>query len=196
MTAWTRRVAVVTAMAALIGLLSSCAIEGSHGSRHEIYNSVSEMLEYSSDVVVGTVSKQDVVEDGDFGDMTLVTFDVAEVYAPAGTGKRWADENVPIGTVLPGHTITIRQHGAPHYSEAPAPFLEPGTGYLLFLNPAGLDGDAGTHFTIVGVVAGIYVDDGSNSFTAITATEAFRSSNPDGPVDSLPQTIDPATQLK
>ena len=58
-----------------------------------------------------------------------------------------------------GDSVGVRQLGTPDMSETPAPILEVGQSYLLFLRPTELPGEASELFYVVGGVAGIFVAD-------------------------------------
>lgn len=186
---------LATTVALAVASLSGCTVEGSHGSRSDVYDSVADMLTDTSDVVVGTVVKREPVDGEQGDDITFVTLEVKAVHTPAeaGTGL---PEGYNVATVREGSNIVIRQHGLPTYEETLAPFLEEGESYLLFLSPANNEGEAASQFTIVGVTAGAYVQQG-DEFRALTeVTEGFTASDEHAPPDNLPITIDPASLKK
>lgn len=136
-------IAIASASVLAVGLAGCSSAFSSGGSRAELYDSVASLADDSSIIVAGTVESQETVSDvPDGGASTLSTFTVAK---SAKTDCSHPD----------GSTITVRQVGSPKTS-GPAPFLEPGGSYLLYLHPSGLDGDRAAHFFVTGGSAGIY----------------------------------------
>lgn len=147
---------------------------GSASSRH-YYDSLDEMAEYSEVIVAGTASEQQVVTESAGSALTFMLSDLA------------VDDVVRADdATIPGATVRVRQlttakGWASAEDEAP---LRPGQRYLLFLVHSALPGDAAADFYPVGVVAGIYLEDG----------EAFTRLVPDSG-DHLPLTLT-AEQLR
>ena len=141
------------------------------GSRAELYHSISEIAADSSIVVVAEVTSQSV-EKRDIP-YTISTAEVLTKYIPTGLGSelRAGANTTPISTV------DVRQMGDAQ-TETPAPLLETGKKYLLFLTPTMLDGAAATQFSVTGGSAGIYAVSGE-SFSHGPFTEG----------DTLPGTL-------
>jgi hypothetical protein len=139
-----RTIIAITAAGILAAGLAGCSSAStSEGSRVQLYDSVSALADDSSIIVAGTVSSQKTVADiPNGGNFTLSTFTV--------TKSAKTDSGHPDGS-----TITVRQIGSPKAS-GPAPFLEQGKSYLLYLHPSELDGDLASHFYVTGGSAGIY----------------------------------------
>lgn len=153
-----RRPLVATAVVAVL-LLAGCATNEMHleGSRAAIYNSVSEIAADSTVVAEVTVESQRVI-DAELP-YTVSKVDIARVFSPDGLAA-----NFPKGTrsdVAVGAEINVRQLGSSEYETLPAPLLEKGSRYLLFLTPTALGGDAAYDFFVVGGNAGIYFSDGT-----------------------------------
>ncbi|WP_433675794.1 hypothetical protein [Microbacterium gorillae] len=159
----------------IAGLLSASALvgttacrsstSGASGSRHELYESVEELVAASAFVVTGTVTGQ--IETGD---TTNSTFSVTGSYAPAGLKT----PDVPLDD-----TIIVRQMGTSG-DALPYPLMTPGQDYLLFLVPTELPGDAGDDYYVVGGSAGIYEVDGE-AFVHVPSDEG----------DMLPEKLTP-----
>lgn len=158
---------------------------GSHASRVQFYDSIPDLADDSTAVVVATVGDQheanDITEDTDF---TLS--DVTVVEAPK-----------PDEATQPGATITVRQFGSKEQPPV-ATLLEPGRTYLLYLTATGLDGELGSQYYVTGSSAGLYESDESSvsrraaasdtaTFTKVPALEA--EAEPDGEADSLPNQV-------
>jgi hypothetical protein len=177
----------VVALTGCARAAQSIAPEGaSLGSRVAIYSSLQQLVADSAIIVSGAVTQQTAGPSAGGGEAspgTISTFTVAESFAPAGVSSSLAggvtSARPPTGTV-----VTIRQFGTPGSISTGGPLLEPNAQYLLFLNPTMLPGDAAEDYFIVGSEAGIYRADGER-FVRVASGG-----------DRLPQTIDPATDLK
>ncbi len=136
-------IAIAAAGVLALGLSSCSSAFTSEGSRVQLYDSVSALADDSSIVVAGTVSDQKTVSDiPNGGQFTLSTLTVTK---SAKTDSAHPD----------GSTIIVRQIGSPKTS-GPAPFLEQGKAYLLYLHPSELEGELASHFYVTGGSAGIY----------------------------------------
>jgi hypothetical protein len=176
--------AAALASIAFLGI-AGCSGSGAHGSRAELYDSVSGLASDSTVVLAGTVEEQNVVQDiPDGGDFTLSTVTVAE------TAK--ADTEHPAGS-----TLVVRQHGT-EGEPGPAGLLEKGKTYLLYLTPSGLDGDLASQFYVTGGSAGIYVTEQNEAARSaggvVEGTEFTKQQSDEG--DQLPEqlTLDEALQ--
>lgn len=152
-------------------------------SRSELYESLDQLDADSSLVAVGEVVDQDVQGSTGSGvapdsSATVSTFRLDRV-------RRGADA-VAAGLILPevGSTIEVRQLGTDEPGTAPAPILEVGSGYLLFLTPTGLAGGDGAQYYVTGGTAGYYAAQSGASHTAGTI---FTKVGDEG--DVLPDTL-------
>jgi hypothetical protein len=192
-----RALSVIATSSVLVGVLTACAApapeqgSGMHVSRAAIYGSVDELLADATDVVVVKVESAKVEEPAEQrdGSMTLVTASVEDTVARADMGRNRAEAGYNVGSIEPGDSIVIRQHGESGLDGAPTPFLEPGEEYLLFLNPASPEGEAAAHFTVVGIDAGIYVHSEDDQFSWIASDPKFQDEHAGGPVDDLPELL-------
>lgn len=191
MTTRKMRLGIALVLACASGLAGCSTVQGTSASRSAVYDSVKDILQDTTDVVVGTALRAESVETDEEGSTTLTEFSVASIHTPERSGARIAEFGVSVGSIARGDIITIRQPGSRNDTAAPVPLLEPGTTYLLFLNPAAIDGEAATHFTVVGVSAGLYVKT-DEAFIAITETEAWARMHGAEPIpDKLPATLAP-----
>lgn len=138
----------------------------SEGSRARLYASLDELALDSDAIVTGTVVSQEVVRD------ILPTHDF--------TLSQVEISSITKGTQIVNHeVITVRQHGSASQTP-PAPLMEVGSDYLLFLVQSGLSGDLAAHFYVTGANAGLYRNntDGTG-FVQMAASEG----------ENLPMTI-------
>jgi len=126
------------------------------GSRHELFDSVRSISAASSNVVVVEVQSQRE-EEGPQIPYTISDAKVMTQFAPAGLGSA-IDLKTPREI---GGEVAVRQMGSKEVS-TPAPILEIGRQYLLFLTPSMLDGEAAKQFYVTGGSAGIYSVEGSH----------------------------------
>lgn len=154
-------------VASALLLLSACAsappndseVTGMHGSRTVLYQDVEHLLGDSTIVVRGVVVEQTTAEDQGIT-QTLSTLEVTESFAVAES-----DEGAPLASVV------VRQYRDGDYSELPAPLLEQGQEYLLFLASAQIRGHD-NHFWITGGQAGLYqADAGGEIYRRIAIDE-------------------------
>jgi len=146
-----------TLMIGLIGILAvgivACGPAPSQhmdGSRHELFDSVRSISAASSNVVVVEVRSQ-TEENGPQIPYTISDAKVLTQFAPAGLGSA-------LGLKAPraiSGEVAVRQMGSKDVS-TPAPILETGRQYLLFLTPSMLEGEAAVQFSVTGGSAGIY----------------------------------------
>ncbi|WJY00377.1 hypothetical protein [Curtobacterium sp. 458] len=178
-------IAIIAAGVFALCLTGCSSAFTSEGSRVQLYDSVPALAGDSSIVVAGTVSSQETVSDlSEGGVFTLSTFTVTK---SAKTDSAHPD----------GSTITVRQIGSPKTS-GPAPFLEQGKSYLLYLHPSELEGELATHFFVTGGSAGIYEmqqSDAARSAGGVTEDTEFTKA-PSDEGDELPEvlTLDEALQ--
>lgn len=166
---------LAAATLALVACSAGVETSGSHGSRVEFYNSVEALTADSSVVVVGTVVEQRSVTDIDpETPFTISTIEV--VSSEKGDGA--------------ASPLEVRQLGSSEES-GPAPLLESGETYLLFLTPSGLDGDLASQFYVTGGNAGIYVapQSAARSTEGATATTFEQVEAEEG--DELPAQLNP-----
>jgi hypothetical protein len=133
-------------------------VRGVDGSRHEIYDSVDGLVQDSSAVVTVEVLSQERGElDAPEGvlatPLTISTVRVLELAEPDELA-----ETLPGGesTVAVGDELVVRQLGDAEMESTPAPIMEIGGSYLLFLTPTGLPGEAADEFYVTGAVAGLF----------------------------------------
>lgn len=144
--------------------LSACAMSGSEGSRHTLYESVDDLSAASSAIVVGTVGEQELVET----DMpnTVSTFTVEKALAQDSLGTELEGGRSPFTS---GQVIEIRQLGSSGTSSPPAPLLQKDGTYLLFITPTMLpDETEARQFYITGGNAGLYKEDGKVFVRVVT----------------------------
>lgn len=146
-----------------------------HASRAKLYTDITEVIGESSAVVEIEVQSQEIVEDGTH---TLSTATVISAFQPKGLAATLSSAT----PVAAADKVIVRQLGSSEQYGVPAPLLEIGNRYLLFLTPTTLEGDAGSQFYIVGGTAGLYTsesgnyvhvktEDGDNLPATLTATE-------------------------
>jgi hypothetical protein len=158
-----RNGAALVLAAASIAALAGCATSSSHGSRVEFYSSTAALSDDSTLVVSGTVTDQHVAQDIEgSGDFTLSTLHVAD--APKGAAE-----------VHAGSDIIVRQIGS-SANPGPAPLLEDGKHYLLYLTASGLDGDLASQYYVTGGEAGLYKE------ATQTAASTKRTASDDAPM--------------
>ncbi|MDF9279652.1 hypothetical protein P4U43_17865 [Arthrobacter sp. EH-1B-1] len=142
----------------VVALLAGCSSSpdgdsGMSASREKLYESVTELVSDSSTVVVGEV----IAQETDSEKNTVSTVAINSIETPPALGEAIGLPELPI--LGSGDSVGVRQLGTPDMSETPAPILEVGQSYLLFLRPTELPGEASELFYVVGGVAGIFVAD-------------------------------------
>jgi hypothetical protein len=162
------------------------------GTRTELYQSVRELAADSSLVALVDVQSQEVLEPASERDIpyTLSTVNVVRSFAPGALGKE-----VPQGAPSPdtrSGQIVVRQMGTSEM-ETPAPILQPGTRYLLFLTPTMLEGEAASQYYVTGGSAGIYQ---AGSAGARSTDGDIFSHGPFEEGDTLPSTLTPKDLAK
>lgn len=123
--------------------LAACAptqSSAAHGSRVKWYASTAALAKDSVAIVAGTVSAQRVASDVD----PTTPFTISTVEVDGGSKG-----------LKPGSVVEVRQLGSAA-TAGPAPLLEVGHRYLLFLTPSGLDGSLSSQYYVTGGDAGIY----------------------------------------
>ncbi|WP_182049969.1 hypothetical protein [Changpingibacter yushuensis] len=148
------RVTAVTLVVA--GSCVECSTTSSDGtnstgdiSRVTLYDSLSDMSDDSTTIVVGTVSSQEVARDiTKEDDFTISSFSVTRVVK--GTD------------VSPGDVVKVRQIGSAK-QQTGVEMLSTDQVYLLYLTPSGLTGDLASQYYVTGAEAGIYQDVSSPS---------------------------------
>jgi hypothetical protein len=164
--------------------LTGCSTSHAEGSRVELYDSVPALAEDSSVVLSGTVREQKTATDiPGGGEFTLSTVVVGA------TAK--TDASQPTGS-----TVVVRQLGSAS-TEGPAPLLEQGRTYLLYLTPSGLDGDLASQFYVTGGTAGVYEtqQNAAARSTGVTGDTEFTKA-PSDEGDELPAELTLADALK
>ena len=152
-----RRFNALAVAAGIALLLVGCTTQSVDGSRHTLYESVNDLAAASTAIIVGTVSDQ-MTLDADVP-TTVSTFNVQKTFSMSTLGKAVDGE---ISTVDVGAEIAVRQPGTAGMSSTPAPLLEKGTSYLLFITPTMLnDSSASSQFYVTGGDAGLYMTEGS-----------------------------------
>lgn len=160
-------------------------ISGMHGSRNKTYASVDQLTQDSTAVLrVRILDRRTTGSVDDPLDVTTVSrghvLDVAE--SPK-IGLALGNDRA--AGVKPGATVFVRQFGSPEMIEVPAPLLEPGRDYILFLRPTELGGKSRGEFYVTGGVAGIFRQDPGSARSAVpTYVRAEPSSG-----DNLPASI-------
>ncbi|XYX65549.1 hypothetical protein ACAD35_02371 [Clavibacter nebraskensis] len=155
-----------------------------HGSRHTLYGSLAALAEDSVEIVSGTViAQRDVTDLGPSTPFTVSTVRVTTVAKDDG------------GDLAAGSTVDVRQIGTAAQS-GPAPMLQAGSAYLLYLRPTRLPGDAATQSYVTGGGAGIFAaaDDRAPTTGADPDAEAdapafTRVDHEEG--DDLPERVSP-----
>lgn len=158
--------AALAAAACLILTLSGCSTtsSGVSASRHKYYESMADLTDESSRVIVGTVvGEETVVENGHT--CTIATFEIVREFQPQSLGAELPEQaRGPQQGQRPGkgETIAIRQLGTADMDETPAPLLAQGRTYLLFVTPTMMDGPAGSQYYVTGLDSGMYVVEDSS----------------------------------
>lgn len=145
------------ALAGILVLLTGCATQSSSfvaGSRAELYDSLEELVQDSSAIVVARVLDQAVATDIDDMPFTLSSVEIQHALNPTGLGPASPGGN-DVVALSQGDNVIVRQIGD-GASASEATFLDVGATYLLFLTTSGLPGELASHFYVVGVTAGIY----------------------------------------
>ncbi|CAH0222851.1 hypothetical protein SRABI76_02554 [Microbacterium oxydans] len=119
-------------------------------SRHTLYSDVAGLAADSEAVVDVVVDSQEIVQEA--MPYTLSTVTVIAPLQPTGLAAN-ADA---AATVTPEQQIVIRQLGSSAEETVPAPLLEVGGRYLLFVTSTQLPGDAASQFYVTGGSAGLY----------------------------------------
>lgn len=130
----------------------TAASSGMHGSRAELYDSISALAAASTNVVLVTVDEQEIVGK-EAATVTQSTIRVDDVLSPASLRSNPSQEGVEKLSV--GDVASVVQLGSVDLSATPAPILAVGKQYLLFL---GAPSDSGAYW-ISGGDAGIFVPD-------------------------------------
>jgi hypothetical protein len=165
---------------ALLMVLSGCTTTStsSSGSRHKLYESMTDLIEDTGRVVAGSVASQTETVEHEMT-LTISTFEIETEFRPKSLGveldERALPENAlgPLPVQQPGasETIEVRQYGSAATLATLAPLLVPGEKYLLFVNLSGLEGAAASQFYVTGSDAGIYRETGVPSEFERVSTE-------------------------
>lgn len=154
-------------------------------SRSTLYISVEDLSADSTLVVVGRVTDRTTSGSAEAAGAdpvhTVSTIEVTE--ATPAAGREDADTDVPAA----GSTIEVRQLGSTDVDQLPAPILEVGQDYLLFLTPTGLSGGAASQFHITGGTAGYYRSTAGPTGDRADAGATFGKVGDEG--DTLPATL-------
>ncbi len=170
-------VALVSLSLAMVACSTTTTIVS---SRHTLYSDVSVLSGDSEAIVDVVVKSQEVVQEEI--PYTLSTVTVIAPLRPKGL----ASNKEAAAEVTPEEQIVIRQMGSVDEEEVPAPLLEVGHRYLLFITSTKLEGDAASQFYVTGVSAGIYRTESSAGARGgdVTYTRVDRDSG-----DDLPPTL-------
>ncbi|MFD8768449.1 hypothetical protein [Microbacterium oxydans] len=175
------RTAVLVALVSLSLAMVACSTTTTiDSSRHTLYSDVSVLSGDSEAIVDVVVKSQEVVQEEI--PYTLSTVTVIAPLRPKGL----ASNREAAAEVTPEEQIVIRQMGSVDEEEVPAPLLEVGHRYLLFITSTKLEGDAASQFYVTGVSAGIYRTESSAGARGgdVTYTHVDRDSG-----DDLPPTL-------
>lgn len=176
------RTAALVALVSLSLAMVACSTTTTTivSSRHTLYSDVSVLSGDSEAIVDVVVKSQEVVQEEN--PYTLSTVTVIAPLRPKGL----ASNREAAAEVTPEEQIVIRQMGSVDEEEVPAPLLEVGHRYLLFITSTKLEGDAASQFYVTGVSAGIYRTESSAGARGgdVTYTRVDRDSG-----DDLPPTL-------
>lgn len=184
---------VATSMVATVLVLAGCsssttgASTGMGASRVELYESLPDLLEDTSLVVAGIAATR-ATDDGVTGPTgamevpasTTTTIDITEIVSQAG------DDTTAFSSLSSNMTLAVRQFGTPDMFETPAPLMEPGQEYLLFLVPTGERNVKEPTYYVVGGSAGMYEKmSAAASRDSNVSLDSFMPMSTDG--DTLPE---------
>lgn len=147
---------VVWSFVAVVSVLAGCAVQGTAGSRHTLYEGLAALAADSQEVVRVRVDAQSEVgvETAERSGQSAHTLSVAQVLeAWSGDGIGSADTQQSRLEV--GDRITVRQMGT-QSQEMEGELLELGDEYLLFLTPTMIPDAPLEEFYVTGGMAGIY----------------------------------------
>lgn len=162
-------VALVATSLAVTGCSSGTSIEA---SRATLYSDVASIAADSSAAVEVEVQSQEVVQEDI--PYTLSTVTVVTPFQPKGLASALSSKS----DLASADMLVIRQLGSTEEQSVPAPILEVGQRYLLFLTPSMMKGEAAAQFYVTGGSAGIYRSE-NGSFTHVKSEDA----------DTLPATL-------
>lgn len=170
-----RAIAALLGIFAVAGMIGSCSSPQSgsdgemEGSRSVLYDSIADLAADSS--LVLTVRVIDSRAEGEEIEAVTISTVVADyVYSPSMLG-----ENLPndLDTAVregvdQGSVLEVVQMGTSEMGETPAPLLEVGREYLLFIVAA--VGDQKGRYWVTGGPAGIFVPEGPETFVQLAET--------------------------
>ena len=176
---------VVWSFVAVIGVLAGCAVQGTAGSRHTLYDGLPALAADSQEVVRVRVDGQSEVgvetaERSGQSAHTLSEAQVLETWRGDGIGRADAQQS----RLDVGDRIAVRQMGTKS-QEMEGELLELGDEYLLFLTPTMIPDAPLDEFYVTGGMAGIY----RVALTTNGDAEFLRLFD-EG--DKLPSSIDPS----
>jgi len=156
-------------MAAVLATLpSGCATSGMAASRSVIYDSVESLSADSSAVVV--VEVQAVSDVDGKAPMSAADAVVTRAFDVPALGRDVGS----VDTLTAGASVTVLQLGTRGMGDTPAPLLQAGETYLLFLTPSMLDGGKRSAFFVTGGTAGLYESSGGPDFGHVASDDPDR----------------------
>jgi hypothetical protein len=166
-----KKISVIAVIAVLAAGLVGCA-SGSHGagSRHELYDSLDQLVADSAVVVVVDVGiSTETAGTESASAYTSFSTDIVDVLNPAGLGST-LESLTAFDKPVVGGQLTVRQLGTAKIA-GPGPMLTTGKEYLLFLIPTEMPGAGSAEYYIVGGTAGAYMQSQDDSYHAISEEE-------------------------
>lgn len=161
-------------------LLSACSpgVTIMEGSRYKLYDTIPDLAADSTQVVVVHVrdrwdNPSTTDPDGTANAPTVTSVgDVVETLTSATLASALdVPEARGVSPAAPGDEIKIVQMGATDMAATPAPLLEPGQTYLLFLSVPDEPHDGA--FWVTGADAGIFQSDGEGFTQPVDSGDAF-----------------------
>ncbi|WP_270410257.1 hypothetical protein [Brachybacterium paraconglomeratum] len=134
---------------------------GTHGNRSRIYGSLEELRADSDLVIKATVPNPLEVTKRE-EDAGTFTYEDIETTLPVLESSVVGTRGEGVDDLSSGpDEVTVIQLGNAEMSEVPAPLLEAGKTYVLFLTLSGLPGDDANKFFVTCSDAGIFLEDGA-----------------------------------
>ncbi len=144
--------------AVLAGSLTACSAIEPWPVLADVQDALPDAVAASDLIVVG-----DVIDRVERGDETLVSIRVSTSYDPAGLGSATDASGADRSPATDDdRLVTVVQDGLPADERTPAPLLQPGRSYLLFLTRSAVA--AVPEYRIYDVDAGIYTVDPAGWF--------------------------------
>jgi hypothetical protein len=148
-------------------LLPGCSSSGVHASRERLYSTLGELSSVSSAVVLGDVVDQQVIP-GSPAETTVSIVRVIRTFDPPQLGE---ESREGLSEIHAGAEVRVRQIGSRDMAAVPAPILERGETYLIFLAASGLEGAAASDFFISGGQPGYFRIDGDEFVRVVAESE-------------------------